>query len=142
VLAARRPRILCVYRDSGLGVAFGWAGQRRSLSRRYELITEWTPLNTEAPLGAGWGEARVHGLRVLAQVAEGQPARVVSATCTHCGAHLHPEPSGGAAVSGGRQRFRGGDGAVLEGPATTPIPRFEARLVGTGVEVRSVGATG
>jgi hypothetical protein len=45
-------------------------------------------------------------------------------------------------VSGGRQRFRGDDGAVLEGAATTPIPRLEARLVGTGVEVRSVGATG
>jgi nitrite reductase/ring-hydroxylating ferredoxin subunit len=37
--------------------------------------------------------------------------------------------------------FRGENGAVLEGPATTPIPRFEARLGGSGVEVRSAGAT-
>jgi Rieske Fe-S protein len=108
-----------------------------------ELITEWTPLNTEAPLGAGWGEARVHGLRVLAQVAEGQPARVVSATCTLCGPPLRPDPSGGLLLCPADDSvFRGDDGAVLEGPATTPIPRLEARLVGTGAEVRSVGATG
>jgi hypothetical protein len=40
----------------------------------------------------------------------------------------------------GLQRFRGDDGAVPEGPATTPIPRFEARLAGSGVEVRSIPA--
>lgn len=106
-----------------------------------ERIAEWTPLDTEAPLGDHWDEARVHDLRVLAQVAEGQPARVVSATCTHCGARLRPEPSGGLLrCPADDSVFRGDDGAVLEGPATTPIPRFEARLAGNGVEVRSAGA--
>jgi hypothetical protein len=41
-----------------------------------------------------------------------------------------------------RSVFRGEDGAVLEGPATTPVPRFEARLAGNGLEVRSAGAAG
>ncbi len=108
-----------------------------------ERIAEWTPLDTEAPLGDHWDEARVHDLRVLAQVALGQPARVVSATCTHCGARLRPEPSGGLLrCPADDSVFRGEDGAVLEGPATTPSPRFEARLAGNGVEVRSAGATG
>jgi hypothetical protein len=43
-------------------------------------------------------------------------------------------------MSAGLQPLRGDDGAVLEGPATTPIPRFEARLAGSGVEVRSTRA--
>jgi nitrite reductase/ring-hydroxylating ferredoxin subunit len=111
-----------------------------------ELITEWTPLAMEAALGDGWTEASVHRLRVLAQVGEGHPARVVAATCTHCGARLRPEPSGGSVrCPADGSRFRGHDGAVLEGPATTPIPRFEARPAGNagnGVEVRSPGATG
>src|SRR5829696_5719952 len=86
--------------------------RRREPTVFEELITEWTPPNTEAALGAGWGGARVQGLRVLAQVAEGQPARVVSATCTHCGARLRPVPSGGllrcpADDSVSRRRRRG-----------------------------------
>jgi nitrite reductase/ring-hydroxylating ferredoxin subunit/uncharacterized membrane protein len=108
-----------------------------------ERIAEWTPLDTEAPLGDHWDEARVHDLRVLAQVAEGQTARVVSATCTHCGARLRPEPGDGLLrCPADDSVFRGEDGAVLEGPATTPVPRFEARLAGNGVEVRSAGAAG
>jgi uncharacterized membrane protein/nitrite reductase/ring-hydroxylating ferredoxin subunit len=107
-----------------------------------ERIAEWTPLATEAALGDGWTEANVHGLRVLAQVGEGHPGRVVSATCTHCGARLRPEPSGGSIrCSADGSLFRSDDGAVLEGPAKTPIPRFEVRNAGNGLEVRSIGAT-
>jgi uncharacterized membrane protein/nitrite reductase/ring-hydroxylating ferredoxin subunit len=107
-----------------------------------ELIPEWTPLATEAALGDGWTEASVHGLRVLAQVGEGHTARVVAATCTHCGARLRPEPSGGSVrCSADGSLFRSDDGAVLEGPAKTPIPRFEVRNAGNDLEVRSIGAT-
>lgn len=105
-----------------------------------ELITDWTPLAMEGALDDGWTDASVHGLRVLAQVGEGHPTPVVSATCTHCGARLRPEPSGGSVrCSADGSVFRRDDGAV---PATTPIPRFEARQAGNGVEVRSVGAGG
>jgi nitrite reductase/ring-hydroxylating ferredoxin subunit/uncharacterized membrane protein len=108
-----------------------------------ERIAEWTPLATEAALGDGWTEANVHGSRVLAQVGEGHPGRVVSATCTHCGARLRPEPSGGSVrCPADDSLFRSDDGAVLEGPATTPIPHFEARPGGDGIEVRSAGAAG
>ncbi len=107
-----------------------------------ELITDWTPLATEAALGDGWTDANVHGLRVLAQVGEGHLARVVSATCTHCGARLRPEPSGGSVRCPADDSLFRSDGAVLEGPASTPIPHFEARLGGNGIEVRSAGAAG
>jgi len=108
-----------------------------------ERIAEWMPLETQAVLGDRWGEARVERLHVLARVGEGELARVVSATCTHCGARLRAEPSGDLLrCPADDSVFRGDDGAVLEGPATTPIPRFEARLASNGVEVRSAGATG
>jgi uncharacterized membrane protein/nitrite reductase/ring-hydroxylating ferredoxin subunit len=106
-----------------------------------ELIPEWTPLAMEAALGDGWTEASVHRLRVLAQVGEGHTARVVAATCTHCGARLRPEPSGGSVrCPADDSVFRSDDGAVLEGPAKTPIPRYEVRNAGNGLELRSIGA--
>jgi hypothetical protein len=54
---------------------------------------------------------------------------------------LRPEPSGGSVrCSADGSLFRS-DGAVLEGPAKTPISRFEVRSAGNGVEVRSIAAT-
>jgi nitrite reductase/ring-hydroxylating ferredoxin subunit/uncharacterized membrane protein len=105
-----------------------------------ERIAEWAPLDSEAALGGGWSEANVRGLPVLAWLGQAHAARVVAATCTHCGARLRPNPRAGDALCcpADGSAFRADDGAVLKGPATTPIPRFEARpAAGDGVEVRS-----
>ena len=108
-----------------------------------DRIAEWTALDTEASLDDGWRDAKVRDLRVLAQIRDGHPVRVVSAICTHCGAPLRPEPSGASLrCSADDSIFRADDGAVLEGPATTPIPCFEARPAGNGVEVRSPSDVG
>jgi nitrite reductase/ring-hydroxylating ferredoxin subunit len=65
---------------------------------------------------------------------------VVPAACTRGGAGLSPDP-GDASLRcrADGSEFRREDGAVLDGPATTPIPRFEAWTVADGVEVRSPG---
>jgi nitrite reductase/ring-hydroxylating ferredoxin subunit/uncharacterized membrane protein len=104
-----------------------------------EEVLDWTPVDLAPMPGDDWSQATVHGLPVLARVGEGQAPRVLAATCTHCGARLRAEesaeslccPSDGSA-------FSAVDGAVLGGPATTPIPRFLARQgPGDRVEVRS-----
>ena len=63
-----------------------------------ERIAEWAPLDSEAALGGGWSEANVRGLPVLAWLSQGHAARVVAATCTHCGARLRPNPRAGDAL--------------------------------------------
>ncbi len=107
-----------------------------------EKIGEWTALENPAPLADGWTQATVRALPVLAQL-DVHPPRAVSATCTHCGARLSPDPSGGLLhCPADGSIFRAEDGAVLDGPATTPIPRFAARPGANGVEVRSTGRAG
>ena len=86
-----------------------------------ELITDWTPLATEAALGDGWTDANVHGLRVLAQVGEGH---LPGGLC-----HLHPlrcPPAAGAEwrfspLSRRRQPFRAATARYSRGPPRRPF---------------------
>jgi nitrite reductase/ring-hydroxylating ferredoxin subunit len=105
-----------------------------------EQIDDWTPLDLAAPPTEGWTAADVHGLPVLARLGPGEALGVVAAICTHCGARLQPAPDAGETLrcSADGSAFGAADGAVLDGPATTPIPRFEARRAADeGVEVRT-----
>jgi nitrite reductase/ring-hydroxylating ferredoxin subunit/uncharacterized membrane protein len=106
-----------------------------------EHFSEWIPIDAADPLHEGWSEASVRSFPVLTQLGEGRALRVVSARCTHCGAYLRrDEGDGRLRCAADGSVFRADDGGVLEGPATTPIPVFEARPTATGIEVRSPGA--
>src|SRR5215204_2989608 len=96
--------------------------RRREPTVFEELITEWTPPNTEAALGAGWGGARVQGL-----AGSGTGRRGAASAGSLC--HLHPlrRPPAPraerrfAAVSGGRQRFAATTARCLKGPPRRPF---------------------
>jgi nitrite reductase/ring-hydroxylating ferredoxin subunit len=105
-----------------------------------EHIRDWTPLTAPATIGEGWATATADDLPVLVRFRDGNPARAVSGSCTHCGAALVPDlrqqdslrcPTDGSV-------FGADDGSVLAGPATTPIAHFDARInAASDVEVRS-----
>jgi nitrite reductase/ring-hydroxylating ferredoxin subunit len=107
-----------------------------------ERIPDWTSIEGSSSSG-DWSEASVRGLRVLAHFGEAaERPRVVAARCTHCGSGLLVDESGvSLRCPADDSVFRVDDGAVLAGPAATPIPIFETRS-GTsgGIEVRSPGA--
>ena len=109
-----------------------------------EQIADWTSIEGSGFSGRDdWSEASVRGLRVLAHSGEvHERPRVVAARCTHCGSDLVVDASGfSLRCPGDESVFRVEDGAVLEGPAATPIPIFETRSVASGgIEVRSPGA--
>jgi nitrite reductase/ring-hydroxylating ferredoxin subunit len=73
---------------------------------------------------------------------------VLSDRCPHLSAPLH---EGDIIDSGGEahvicpwhgSEFRVSDGCVVHGPATAPVPRFEARLVGDELQARVVTLPG
>jgi nitrite reductase/ring-hydroxylating ferredoxin subunit/uncharacterized membrane protein len=108
-----------------------------------EQISDWTSIEKSGLSGGAWSEASVRGLRVLARSGEAaEQPRVVAARCTHCGSDLLVDGSGVALrCPADGSVFRVDDGAVLEGPAATPIPIFETRSVASGgLEIRSPGA--
>ncbi|MBD0283722.1 MAG: DUF2231 domain-containing protein [Thermoleophilaceae bacterium] len=103
-----------------------------------EWIEDWTAVSGPAALGPEWSEARARGLAVLARRPQGEAASVVSGTCTHCGTRLRPDADGEALrCPDDGSVFRAADGAVLQGPATTPAARFEVRSGADRLEVRS-----
>lgn len=107
-----------------------------------EQIADWTPLDARTPVHEGWGGARVDGLSVLTRLREGQVVQVVAARCTRCGAALRADESGSCLrCPEDSSVFRGDDGGVLDGPAATPLPVYEARRAPAGgLEVRSPGS--
>jgi thiosulfate dehydrogenase [quinone] large subunit len=77
---------------------------------------------------------------VLARLGPGDALGVVAAICTHCGARLQPRADAGETLRcpADGSAFGAANAAVLQGPATIPIPRFEARRAADeGVEVRA-----
>jgi nitrite reductase/ring-hydroxylating ferredoxin subunit/uncharacterized membrane protein len=99
---------------------------------------DWTDAAAEAdviegtPLGV-----QVRGVGVLIARDAGE-LRVLADRCTHRGAPLHEgEQRNGCIVCPWHQSiFRLTDGAVMQGPATTPAPRYDIRVRDGRVEVR------
>lgn len=95
----------------------------------------------DLPGGSERGHERVDfaGVPVLVSW-EGDAVSAVSAVCTHRGANL----AEGAFADGcvtcpwHDSVFALDDGRVLEGPATFPVPRFEARIVERRIELRAL----
>jgi nitrite reductase/ring-hydroxylating ferredoxin subunit/uncharacterized membrane protein len=80
---------------------------------------------------------RVDGVGVLLARHDGMLC-VLADRCTHRGAPLHQgEQRDGCVICPWHQSiFRLADGAVLRGPATTPAPRYEARVEAGRIEIR------
>lgn len=98
----------------------------------------WTPVMAEADLPEGTpvrGDA--HGSRVLL-VRLGGEIHALAETCSHLGGPLSEGSLEGDSIRcpwhGSRFCLR--DGAVLEGPAAFPMPRYEVRVSQGQVEVR------
>jgi len=138
--ASALPLTLGGYLGAHMAYARGVGVSRTAFD---EQVLEWTLIDALSPLGEGWSEGSVSGVSVLARLGEGQERpRAVAARCTHCGMGLRPDRSGGSLrCPADDSVFRVDDGAVLEGPAATPIPVFEARSTGIGgIEIRTPGA--
>ena len=99
---------------------------------------DWTDAGPASALDDGAPVAvRADGVVVLV-VRDGDRLLALADRCTHRGGPLHE----GRVVVGciecpwHQSRFRLSDGEVERGPATQPQPRFEARIVDGGLEVR------
>jgi nitrite reductase/ring-hydroxylating ferredoxin subunit len=108
-----------------------------------ESLATWT----KAAPAEGVPEGKAVSVRVGSQSVLlfrlGDSVFAVGNRCSHQGAMLHKgriassisPPTVTCPIHG--STFRLTDGAVVRGPATTPIPALEARLTGDIVEVRA-----
>lgn len=103
-------------------------------------LAEFTPVLDASELGSSQpASADVQGVPLLiSRAADGVAA--ISAICTHRGAPLADGEFAGGCV---RCPWHGStfaldDGHVIDGPATFPQPRFEARVNGDKIEVRAL----
>lgn len=98
------------YLGSHLSYVRGIGVSRTTFEERLE---DWTPLDGRTARAAG--------------------EHAVGARCTRCGEPLDAD----LACPGDGSAFRASDGAVVRGPATTPLPVYEVRRDGAAVAIRS-----
>ena len=109
---------------------------------------DWKQLGPFAELPDGKPVRRTAGDLPVFVLRRGTDVVVLSDTCPHLSASL----SDGELVGSGRDtrivcpwhasEFRVDDGCVVHGPATAPVPRFEARRVDGMLEARVVTIPG
>jgi len=104
--------------------------------------TVWSPVAQLADLREGEPHrAEVSGVRVLL-VRQGEEIFAIGEVCSHLGGPLAEGKVEGGTVQcpwhGSRFCLR--DGSVVDGPATSPEPAYEARVIAGTVEVRPVRA--
>ncbi len=109
---------------------------------------DWQALGALVDLPDGQPSRRIAGEVPVLVVRRGASVSVLSDNCPHLSAPL----SDGEVVGDGRQarvvcpwhgsEFRLDDGCVVHGPATAPVPRFEARITDGTVQVRVVTIPG
>jgi nitrite reductase/ring-hydroxylating ferredoxin subunit/uncharacterized membrane protein len=101
---------------------------------------EWTPALPLDQLPAGRPTcATADGVRVLLMREEGG-IRALANTCNHRGGQLHEGEVADGTVTCPLHgsTFRLEDGSVVRGPASSPQPAYEARVIEGVVEVRQV----
>lgn len=98
---------------------------------------DWVPVASDAIVTDDFTRARVGETAVMVRRDEDHLV-CLGARCPHRGAPMEAGPRADGAVTcpwhGSRFSLR--DGALLRGPATTPLPMFECRVVADVVEVR------
>lgn len=103
-------------------------------------MSEFTPVMSEEDLvGAGLHAAKVDGETVLLSRSEAGDVCAIADTCTHRGGPLHEgERMGDTVICPWHgSEFDLCSGEVKRGPAREPQARYEVRLQGGMVEVRS-----
>ena len=104
--------------------------------------TEWTPVLAADELQeGGLTPATADGVRLLLARADGRLV-AMSDRCTHRGGALHEGELEDGCVTCPLHGsvFRLADGSVVSGPATSPQPIYDVRLLDGQVEVRAVRA--
>ncbi|HZU16482.1 MAG TPA: Rieske (2Fe-2S) protein [Candidatus Dormibacteraeota bacterium] len=102
---------------------------------------EWTPVLAEDELADGQHRAvDAGGVRVLLR-REGGRLFALSATCTHMGGPLNEGTFSDGCVTcpWHGSTFRLADGGIVRGPASSPQPRYQARVQAGQIEVRAAG---
>jgi len=105
-----------------------------------EMPKEFVPVLADAELVEGqMKRVDAGGVPVLLVRCEGEVCALAH-TCSHLGGPLSEGKLDGDVVQcpWHRSRFNVRDGSVVDGPATFPQPRFEARVREGQIEVRSV----
>lgn len=109
---------------------------------------DWQPLGPVADLPDGRAVRRWAGDTPVLVVSRGGELWVLSDVCPHAAAPMHEGELGGTdgcatiTCSWHGSEFRLADGSVVHGPATAPLPRFEARTVAGTIEARVVPIPG
>jgi nitrite reductase/ring-hydroxylating ferredoxin subunit/uncharacterized membrane protein len=103
--------------------------------------TEWTDALAESDLVDGRPVNVMVGVVPLLVMRRGGDLFALGDRCTHRGGPLHEGEVFGDCIQcpWHSSRFNIADGRVVQGPATRPQPRFEARIQDGRVQVRKVG---
>ena len=100
---------------------------------------DWVDIAADADVTEGRPiQVRPAGVEILLARDAGQ-LHALADRCTHRGAPLHagPQRNGCIECPWHQSIFRLSDGAVLQGPATTPAPAYETRVRDGRIEVRA-----
>jgi nitrite reductase/ring-hydroxylating ferredoxin subunit/uncharacterized membrane protein len=103
--------------------------------------TDWTAVLPDADLHEGeHRKVEAAGVPVLLYRSAGR-VRGLASTCSHMGGPLDEGTISDDCVTcpWHGSIFRFADGSVVRGPASSPQPRYEARVSGGHIEVRAVG---
>jgi len=103
--------------------------------------TEWTDALAESDLVDGRPVNAMVGIVPVLIVRRAGHVFALGDRCTHRGGPLHEGDVVGDCIQcpWHSSRFNLSDGRVVQGPATRPQPRFQARIVDGRVQVRQVG---
>lgn len=128
---------------AGSGYLGGHLAHRRGVGVDHTAFEdppdEWTPVLDAQELSQTTMTRVYAGESQVLLYREGDQVYAISNTCTHRGAPLDEGEASGGAVTCPlhASRFDLCTGQVLSGPASSPQPRYEARLSGGKVEVRA-----
>ncbi|GAA4813680.1 Rieske 2Fe-2S domain-containing protein [Tomitella cavernea] len=106
-----------------------------------DIPSEWTRVAEEARLpDDGMVTADCDGQAILLSRARGGRVSAIAATCSHMGGPLGEGESTAGCITcpWHGSVFHLDDGTVVRGPASSPQPAFDARIVDGAVEIRSL----